>query len=671
MDDAVVVELNPSEAVRRAWLAIPEAELADRDPDDLIRHLVAEGNKRGLDATPQQRASWRETIAAIQRALQEVRGDVAIEGVLIEFPLQRLRRRIDVIVLRGNVAVVIEVKGGEGSGLSGAIAQVEDYALSLRDFHAPSHDLLLMPVAAGGTPGSGRRRSSDAAVDGVLPVQTMALSELSWALRMAHHRATPGVRGPTLADFERGAYQPTPDIVQAAKEAYGEHGVAAIRRTDASGRALQAARLSARTVVAESRALGTHTVCFVTGTPGAGKTLLGLDLVLADQVGRDDRDAAAFLSGNRPLVAVLREALVEDEAKRTGRSKASVRRKVEGALQTLLDYLRHYTSNAGEIPAERIVVFDEAQRAWDAATGKKLLGREASEPELFLEILERAPWACLVCLVGSGQEINRGEGGMALWLEALQGARRRGKPWRVVGPESLSAEVGGGELFGGELVYRAMSALQLEGSLRAYRNSSHTAWLAALLDGRLEDAKAVAAESDQAPAVLVRSLDDAKAWLRARRRGSRRVGLLASSGARRLVAEGLPPTLPSRDLQGTAHWFLRETTDFRSSNALEIPLSEYGVQGLELDYAGICWGGDLVWSDRGWQVRSMRAPKWTTVRKAEQCSFALNTYRVLLSRSRAGQVVFVPRGECRDPTRDPALLDRTANALLRAGCVPA
>jgi hypothetical protein len=460
--------------------------------------------------------------------------------------------------------------------------------------------------------------------------------------------------------------------VQAAKEACAQHGVVAIRRTDAAGIALQRARMTLQTLIAEARADNQHTIVFVTGTPGAGKTLLGLDLVLADQVGRDHGEASAFLSGNRPLVKVLQEALLEDEADRTGQTKKSLRLKVEGALQTLLDFLRHYTSNADEVPAEHVVVFDEAQRAWDAATGQKLLSRTASEPDLFLEIMGRHDdWACMVCLIGEGQEINKGEAGVQLWADAIRKANNEGSHrWRVVAPPGWLDGLGSKDPLEAPVAADERPALELMGSSRAYRNSRHTDWLSALVDGKLAEARAHAEAGEEPPAYLTRSLVTAKDWLRQRLRGGRRVGLLASSGARRLVAEGIPPTLLSNDLSGIAHWFLRKPKDFRSSCALELALSEYGVQGLEIDYAGVCWGGDFIWNRDDWQPRKMSAPKWNITQNEDAIRFTRNTYRVLLSRCRAGQVIFVPRGGAEDRTRDPATYDRIARALLDAGVVP-
>ncbi|MBA4274735.1 MAG: hypothetical protein C0436_03670 [Alphaproteobacteria bacterium] len=378
--------------------------------------------------------------------------------------------------------------------------------------------------------------------------------------------------------------------------------------------------------------------------------------------------------GNRPLVHVLTEALAEDSAGRSAMTKTEARRFADAAIQNLLGYLKEHTDGAP--PPEHVIVFDEAQRAWDAEVGKKLMGRPSSEPELFLDILDRLDWACLVCLVGPGQEINRGEGGLALWGEALRSAENAGSRWRVVAaPQALDGgqDVPGSGMFAevghGRIDVRREPAQHLSNAIRAYRNPLLTQWVARLLDSDIAEARALASRMDTPPAFVTRDLSVAKQWLCQRRRGGRTVGLLASSGAVRLIGEGVPPSPRSDDLNPIGHWFLKPFTDFRSAGALETPMSEFGCQGLELDYACLCWGGDLIWKAEGWRPRLMRAPKWQELRQTEKQRFRLNGYRVLLTRARAGLVLYVPRGDADDPTRSPSEMDACADALIAAGCV--
>jgi hypothetical protein len=433
---------------------------------------------------------------------------------------------------------------------------------------------------------------------------------------------------------------------------------------------LQLAAATLQQIAAKAEAERLHVVCFVTGAPGAGKTLLGLDLALKSRSGTSP---AALLSGNRPLVHVLTEALAIDRAARTKTSKAAAKYEAEAAIQNLLGYLKEHTDGAK--PPENMIIFDEAQRAWDAKVGQELMQRPNSEPELFLDILGRLEWSCLVCLVGFGQEINRGEGGLRLWGEALANAARNGSQWFIVaGPQALTGgpQVAGDGLLSG-LNGTSLSAcpepkLHLQNAIRAYRNPLHGEWVEALLNADAPAAKRLAEQMAEPPAWVIRDLEAAKAWLRLRRRGGRSVGLVASSGAVRLIGEGLPPAPRSNELDAIGRWFLNPFDDFRSAGALETPMSEYGCQGLELDYIGLCWGGDFIWLHDAWLPRKMMGRHWRLVHDAEKRRFRTNAYRVLLTRSRAGTVIFIPRGSDDDPTRSPAELNETASALLSFGC---
>ncbi len=212
--------------------------------------------------------------------------------------------------------------------------------------------------------------------------------------------------------------------------------------------------------------------------------------------------------------------------------------------------------------------------------------------------------------------------------------------------------------------------LHLTSNLRAYRNNLHGDWVSALLVGNINLARGIAGEMEHAPAFVTRDLSVMKAWLKARRRGDQRVGLLASSGATRLVAEGVPPSPRSDDLGTVVNWFLKPTGDFRSSNSLETPLSEFVCQGLEIDYAGLCWGNDLVWDGQTWLPRKMRAPKWQLLKKEDAQQYRINTYRVLLTRGRAGTAIYVPVGDEDDSTRASKDFDGIFEVLLSSGCRP-
>ena len=621
----------------------------------------------------QQIQAWERQLQILQEALVCLGDCTADWSILLEYPLLRLGRRLDAIILVCGRIVVVEFKIGARSYHACDIAQVEDYALCLRDFHAASVGREIVPILCAEIAPTHPPQELLEFTEGVSSVQYANASSLSDTLSatVSHSQASQIY----WRDFDTAAYNPTPSIVDAAKAIYAGHAVRDIGRADASAEAIEftASRLEA--LSREAQVLGRKKVCFVTGTPGSGKTLLGLNLVFAhpDAPGYEP---AALLSGNRPLVHVLQEAIAEDAASRHG-SKKEARRRAQAALQNLLGYLKEHSGIGAKPPPEHVIVYDEAQRAWDEDTGRKLLGRSRSEPALFLEIMSRLPWACLVCLLGPGQEINRGEGGLPLWGEALEDAARAGIDWDV--HVSPIAAIDNPDLVGqsllnhvtvGTLPVQEEPSLHLSAGVRAYRNEAHGLWVEALLAGRLVQAAEIAGRCAEPPAFVTRDLPKLRARLNALGRGTRRVGLLASSGAIRLVGEGIPPSPRSNELDLVAHWFLRPPEDYRSSNALETPLSEFVCQGLEIDYAGLCWGGDLIWDDEGWIPRAMRAPKWQIIRNKERRHYRMNAYRVLLTRARAGLIIWVPPGDEQDPTRLPTEMERVSATLLAAGCKP-
>jgi len=379
---------------------------------------------------------------------------------------------------------------------------------------------------------------------------------------------------------------------------------------------------------------------------------------------------AAFLTGNLPLVHVLREALARD-AKHAGKSLRDANHKLESAIQPLLGFLRDNVPRE-TAPHERIIVFDEAQRVLgrgNEAFGRRKFQLEDSEAGLFLDIMERhRDWAVIVALVGSGQEINTGEAGLASWGEAL--ARRTG--WQIRGP----AEVIGHPDPARSLAdtrppgMTIVPALHLDVSVRQIRSTAAAAWLEAALHGSADQAADIAARAGGVPFRITRSLYAMRHALRDIARGTRRAGLVCSAGAKRLRAEGLSADFPHMDRQAVANWFLNKWPDVRASDALEAPATQYACQELELDHVGLCWGGDLVRTQAGdgWQARRFRGTNWgEAIRNTEAIGWQVNTYRVLLSRARYETVIFVPNGDAGDRTRSPTEFDRIAAFLHACG----
>ncbi len=625
---------------------------------------------------PAQRAAWQYEILhlqAIGAALPEAQ-------IFLEFAIPRMGRRADAVIVAGGLVFVLEYKVGEREFPRHAIEQVHGYALDLKNFHATSHDKAIVPLLICTEAPPRQLDFGFWAADRVhTPLKLSAGDVLPTIRQMLAMDATASIDAMAWAE---GAYRPTPSIIEAAEALYRGHDVAEISRSEAGAENLTRTAAAIEAVVSRMKAISGKAICFVTGVPGAGKTLAGLNIAcgrMAQDIGED----ATFLSGNGPLVDVLREALKRDLRTRKGRpgpaaSEAAhlASRSPDKFIQNVHHFRDEYIDPA-QVPSEHVVVFDEAQRAWNAAMTTDFMrkkrgqaGFSQSEPAFLLSVMDRRPdWCVVVCLIGEGQEINRGEAGIAEWIRALQGELPH---WQVhLPPHLLAAESGLDAGLGQHLSHRAQPpdpALHLAVSVRSFRAETVSAYVAAMLGADAGQAAAARPEPLRFPILRTRNLAAARAWLRDKRRAGERAGLLASSNALRLKPEGI---YVKADID-VCNWFLNATEDVRSSNSLEDAATEFGVQGLELDWTCVAWDLNLRRSET-WEAREFRGTKWTAIRDAGEAlgraDYVRNAYRVLLTRARQGMVIFVPRGDAADGTRPPAEYD-AVDAWLAACGVP-
>ena len=570
-------------------------------------------------------------------------------SVLENWRLPRLGRRIDAVVLMPGAIVACTLRQGRRHTSRDRDA-AEDAALDLHDFHAGSRDHPVVPLLV--TADAVRNTAArPLMLPGVTPVMEANMATLEPTLRdiAASTRFGPALQ-PT--EWRDAPYRPMPSLIEAAKMLYARHGVADIAAAHADAENLRATRTAIAAAIARAAADQHPAILFVTGIPGAGKTLCGLDTAFAGQ--------ATFLTGNPSLVHVLREALARD----SGVSLRAARQRMEGVIQPLPAFRDAYAASG--TPPERVVVIDEAQRCWSARhaidkTAKRPAPLLASEPAVLLDIMvRRTDGPVILALIGTGQEIHDGEGGIAEWGEAL----RTRPEWRVhAAPAALagSARHRLPDLPGLALE----AAFHLHVPVRSLRSATAPAWVDAVLAGDAAGARQLA--QGGVPFSVTRDIGVMRARLRRACRGTRRAGLLCSSGARRLRPEGLGATLPHDDPAATARWFLDRFPDVRASDALEVAASEFFCQGLELDAAGVCWDGDLLWDGAAWQAFAFRGTLWTRPRAALKLQNKLNAYRVLLTRARYETVIWVPTGDPGDPTRKPERLDAVADFLLRCG----
>ncbi|MCC7510599.1 MAG: DUF2075 domain-containing protein [Planctomycetes bacterium] len=651
--------------VPRAWYSASLADFVVARSEAIFGEL-ARHSEFAVERT--QGDAWQGQIEMLQSALAGLNG-----RVLLEFNIPRMGRRVDAVVLVGAAVFAIEFKVGAERHDSAAIEQVWDYALDLKNFHAASHEVSIVPILVA-TDAVSVPAEFRTAPDGVYEPLLVG----SNGLRELLERLLKTIKGSAIDDraWEHAPYLPTPTIIEAARALYARHSVDAIARSDADAQNLAVTSGRIEHLIEDARNSHRKLICFVTGVPGAGKTLVGLNVATRRQDTRDKTNAV-FLSGNGPLVAVLREALARDEVAQQIRAGVKGHKgKARSGVKAFIQNVHHFRDDllAGDTaPTEHVTVFDEAQRAWTQQQTANFMKRRKnkanfahSEPEFLIAGMDRHPdWAVIVCLVGGGQEINTGEAGIDAWLEAL---RLKFPHWQMhVSPHLSDSEYTGS----GELA-RAMqsvnwvsdSDLHLAVSMRSFRAEHVSHFVKALLDQDLPAAREhLASIAAKYPIRITRDLQAGKDWVRSQARGSERFGLVCSSKALRLK----PHAIDVRHNINPVYWFLNDRDDTRSSFYLEDAATEFQVQGLELDWACVTWDADLRATAGGWNYHDFKGSRWERVKKQDRQRYLLNAYRVLLTRARQGMAIVVPAGDSRDHTRNPAWYDGTYEYLRALG----
>jgi hypothetical protein len=644
--------------------------------------FVANGAAQ-FQLAPEAVEAWRLQLPILMSGCAELIAAIpAAESyeILLEYPIPRVGKRIDAVLLMNELIVAIEMKSGHSP--TAAERQVDDYAIYLACFHEPSAGRIILPlvISDGHIGGAGARPFAD---DVVRPCQIATFANAGQVLISIEHASHTSGMSPINADsWDKGRFHPIPPIIDAAVKLYSEMDVFEIGHACAAQEDLERATNALVGTVTEARINGEKLICFVTGVPGAGKTLVGLNAVHRKEL----RDSSAFLSGNGPLVKIIREALIRDVTQRSrSLGKPVTRREAEISVQSFIQSVHRFAETHYQIddpvPNERVIVFDEAQRAWDAEQNKRKKRPGVSEAHMMLEVMSRHDgWAVLICLIGGGQEINSGEAGLAEWGAAL----RAFPGWQVhASPEVLAQRSDGPFLlFREEDPYpdriTAVPQFHLKVSNRSIRAKHMSDWVDALLRGDKMSAEQIA-DGMLHPPVLSRSLHTVRSWLEGKSRGSARAGLVASATASRLRADGIETAFGfHRDFEWE-RWFLDRDTcseadcdhkycnDVRASSKLEVAATQFEVQGLELDWVGLCWGEDLVWTGNQWASFSFSGKTWRANKNTRKHQFRVNGYRVLLTRARQGMILYVPQPTTEDSSRLCDRLEITAEFLIACG----
>lgn len=644
------------------------------------------------ELTDLQRNAWLFEIELLKNVLSNYPNG----EVIFEFSIPRLGKRIDVVLIIKGVIFVLEFKVGATDYSHQDVEQVWDYALDLKNFHEPSHYCYIAPilVATHATKEDVEIEKCNYDEKVYIPLRANR-SSLYECISMIL-KQTPQ-QPPIDSAWAIGRYAPTPTIIQAASALYAQHNVADITRCDA-GENLQATTDFILRVIEDAKANHKKSLCFVTGVPGAGKTLVGLNVAMKQF---EKKDPAVYLSGNQPLVDVLTEALARDKvrqekAKGHSYTLTTARREVKSFIQIIHHYFNNTLAKVkienGEIQIDptktikyrdddyaevgHVAIFDEAQRLWDQPHISGWLTRKKgikdfpmSESEFLIWSLDLRPdWAVVICLVGGGQEINTGEAGIA---EPIRAANERFKHWDVfISPQLTAKEYAEGkvnELLEKNIKVQKNDLLHLSTSMRSFRAENLSKFVAYLLDRDTTLAKETYQTFCQNyPILLTRNLQTAKKWLQKTAGGSERYGMICSSQAFRLR----PLAVDVRAKPDIKHWFLDDITDIRSSLFLEDVATEFDIQGLELDYSCLIWDGDFQYSPLAWIQRDFKGGKWQNINAVERKAFQLNAYRVLLTRARKGMIICVPEGSHshpQDTTRLPKYYDSTFEYLKSLG----
>jgi DUF2075 family protein len=643
------------------------SDFVAKAPETIIGEISINGRLGHINT---ELYAWEFQITLLKDILKSYDGHL-----FFEFSIPRMGKRVDCLLIIRNVVFVIEFKVGEKEFKNENIEQVWDYALDLKNFHQPSHKLILVPILVATharTPQIQIISSShnDNLINPIKANADCLAKTINEVLAFVENGDNIIVK-----DYVEGSYSPTPTIIEAAIKLYNNHNVEEITRSDADATNLNHTTSYISETIAHAKNNNKKIICFVTGVPGAGKTLVGLK-VATDHLDKEQGNTSVFLSGNKPLVDILQEALTRDKVlqeklKGIRITKKEAKESVKSFIQIIHHYRDEYLRDP-KAPYDHVAIFDEAQRAWTKEQTVKFMQQKKginnfqfSEPEFLISCLDRhTNWAVVICLVGGGQEINTGEAGISEWLSAI---KNQFPYWETRISSNLfdSEYAAQGAIEDLQQTSKVVfnDKLHLGVSMRSFRAEHLSKLIKQLLDIDKTATATLSSLQSKYPIVLTRDIEKAKNWLKEKARGSERYGIVVSSQAYRLK----PLAIDVKTQINHVNWFLDGKDDIRSSYFLEDVATEFQVQGLELDWACVTWDGDLRFSPEGWKTFSFVGNKWQHIHKDIRKKYLINAYRVLLTRARQGMVIVVPEGNIEDTTRQPAFYDSTFNYLKNIG----
>lgn len=615
-----------------------------------------------------QKNAWVKQITILKDTLQTINKG----QIYFEFSIPRMGKRVDNVLIINDLIFVLEFKVGDNQYQKHSIEQVVDYCLDLQNFHEGSHHEKLIPVLISTKAETIENvfNSEDNLFEPLKANQQNLSDVINKALLQSNGKQI------NATDWEHSIYKPTPTIIEAAQALYKGHNVKEISRHDAGAINLSKTTDCINNIIETAKRENKKSICFLTGVPGAGKTLAGLNIA-NERMKADEDEHAVFLSGNGPLVDVLREALTRDEVATSKENGEPLTKKVASIkANAFIQNIHHFRDDnliSKKAPVEKVVVFDEAQRAWAKEQVSSFMKRkkgvedfDMSEPEFLISVMDRhEDWCTIICLIGGGQEINTGEAGVSEWLSSL---KNNYPHWDIHYSNLISTD--DNYLSDIELrnwvqsVATEKHELHLSVSVRSFRSEKISELMHEILEAKHERANRLLGEiKNDFPILITRDLTTAKKWLRTQAKGSERIGLVANSGGRRLRPLGIDV----KNEISAPNWFLNNSDDIRSSYFLEEIATEFDIQGLEIDWVCLAWDINYYFKDGKWNCQYFSGTKWQNIHNENDKTYLQNAYRVLLTRARQGLIIYIPEGDDLDHTRPKELYDSTFNYFQSCG----
>lgn len=610
----------------------------------------------------QQKNAWESQINILKEQLSDLNDGV----IIFEYDIPRMSHVIDNVILTNGLIFVLEFKVGSEHYEQSDINQLDNYVQLLENYHEESREKVIVPILVETEAEAFENTiiKKDNNVFDIIKANKNNLSEIITSIINQYQT------NDDLSNWSKSRYAPTPTILKAARDLYETHEVAEIDEHSSNDIFLNETEKTIDEIIEDSKNQNKKSIIFLTGVPGAGKTLIGLNMAVKRSI--NNEEDAVFLSGNDPLVEVLWEALARDSAYRNNISKDNAKSKVKSFIQKLHKFRDDALKDKTE-QHEQIVIFDESQRAWTREKTEEFMKRRKnisdfgmSEPEFLISIMDRRKdWAVIICLVGQGQEINKGEAGINEWINSLE---NNFKHWEIyANKDSLNLNDNQEQL-----KINDKKSLYLYSTIRSLDAPNLPNFIKYLLNNNKNDAEKKLNEiNEYYPLYITRNLNDAKKWIKQEvskhdENENIRIGLLAHSNAIRLIPEGIFVKWKKSN-NSVPYWFLNDPTDIRSSNHLELPATEFDIQGLEIDYSIVCWDANLRYIEDKFEFKEFTGTKWNNINQEHRKNYLLNSYRVLLTRARRGMIIFVPEGDDKDPTRKKEYYDGTYEYLKSIG----